>query len=113
MSKQKVWFGKRFSSEGTVYTRFVSMTQAEAIDAVKKVRGSNLSSMNENDQIHAKRDIKVEGKYIYLNLTQALYMCNSNGYNTAIYLTDRERCKDDTPFVLNMYYRNNEIYELK
>ena len=103
MSKQKVWFGKRFSSEGTVYTRFVSMTQEEAIEAVKKVRGSNLSAINENDQIHAKRDIKVEGKYIFINLTQTSYMCGlATTHNTAIYLTDRKRKKSDTPsFTLN------------
>jgi hypothetical protein len=101
---KKVWFGKKFSASGTVYTRFVSMTQTEALEAMKNVRGDNLVCMNPNDQIHAKQPIIVEGKYIFLNLTQFSYMLNMGnmGYNTAIYLTDRKSEKQSIPFEINL-----------
>jgi len=103
MSKQKVWFGKKFSASGTVYKRFVSMTQSEALEAMKKVRGEQWLAMNQNDQIHAKKGIVVEGKYLFINCTQTRYMLNleNEGYNTAIYLTDRKSEKSYTPFELN------------
>lgn len=101
----KIWYGKKFDKEGTVYKRFITMTLAESIEALKSIRATNERDMSRangkevSKQRWLNKAIKREGNYMFLNLTQAEHLLGNSNHNTAIFIKPtKEELKETKDF---------------
>ena len=92
MSTTKIWYGKHFANNGTVYKRFATVSQKNAHTLLKTIRerlGYESVLCDSMSETYLKKAIRREGNYLLLNSTQSNYIgVGRVGYNTALFIKD-------------------------